>query len=58
MKSSAALSAKARNIFILLDAAAITNVNYLLTLTRMSASAGHVTGEPKTYAALSGVGVT
>jgi hypothetical protein len=58
MKSLAALSAKARNIFILLDAAAITNVNYLLTLTRMSASAGHAIGGPKIYDALSGVGVT
>jgi hypothetical protein len=49
MKSSALLHAKARNIFTLLYAAVIISVNYLSTLIRMSASAGHVIGEPKTY---------
>jgi hypothetical protein len=56
MKSLADLNAKARNIFTLLDVADTTSVSSQLTLTRMLASAGHVTGEPKIYDALSGVG--
>jgi len=56
MKSLADHTAKARSFFILLAAVRTINRNYQSTLTRMLLSAGHVTGAPKIYDALSGVG--
>jgi len=56
MRSLADPNGKARNFFIIHDVVGITKRNYQSTLTRMLPSAGHVTGVPKIYDALSGVG--
>ena len=56
MKSLADHTAKARNIFMIHDVAGIIKRNYQSTLIRTLPSAGLVTGAPKIYDALSGVG--